>query len=83
MASGTYGETILHPLGVIAVFLLALFALFLDRRKVIVRLFIAASDLAPEFRTAENVTDCLFAVPLNRSRSNKKIRRAQPWLILL
>lgn len=28
MTSGTYGETILHPLGLIAVFLLVLFALF-------------------------------------------------------
>ncbi len=42
MITGTFGETILHPLGLIAVFLLLLFALFSDRRKAIVPLFVAA-----------------------------------------
>jgi hypothetical protein len=45
MASGTYGETLLHPLGLIAVFLLVLFALFSDRRKAIAPLFIAAAAI--------------------------------------
>jgi hypothetical protein len=45
MKSGTYGETVLHPLGLIAVFLLVLFALFLDRRKAITPLFIAAAGI--------------------------------------
>jgi hypothetical protein len=38
----SYGHTNLHPLGVAVVFLLALFALFLDRRKALVPLLIAA-----------------------------------------
>ena len=37
-----FGVTSLHPLGVVATFLLALFALFSDRRKAIVPLLIAA-----------------------------------------
>ncbi len=45
MARGTYGETVLHPLGILAIFLLVLFALFLDRRKAIVPLLVAAATI--------------------------------------
>ena len=45
MISGSYGETILHPLGLIAVLLLVLFALFSSRRNAIVSLFVAASAI--------------------------------------
>ena len=45
MVRGSYGETILHPLGVIAVFLLVLFVLFLPRRNAIAPLFIAAAAI--------------------------------------
>jgi len=41
----TYGETVLHPLGLAAVLLLVLFVLFSSRRKAIVPLFIAAAAI--------------------------------------
>jgi hypothetical protein len=50
MVRGSFDETLVHPLGIIAVFLLVLFVLFSDRRKAIVPLFIAASAITMDQR---------------------------------
>ena len=50
MVRGSFDETLVHPLALIAVFVLVLFVLFSDRRKAIVPLFIAASAITMDQR---------------------------------
>ncbi len=45
MVRGGFDETLVHPLGIIAVFVLVLFVLFSDRKKAIAPLFIAAASI--------------------------------------